>query len=175
MTSRTDKGRDGHLSRLAEIVEAYGADESRWPPEERAALAGLRDGVGPAGKALREEAALDRLLDAVPAPVPPKGSVDRILRAAAASGRSAGPSADIIPMTPRPVAPRAQTTFSGLWPSAAGLIAASLMLGLVAGASPYSDIVFPGFYDPAISDDRTAEEYMVDLLLFDLVEDEDGL
>ena len=91
-----------------------------------------------------EERALDRLLDLVDTPAPPDGAVERIIAAAggapgevvAFSGRlssSSGPVAE----TPRDIA-FSDFTFR----PAIGLVAASLLLGLITGTSRIADPLY---------------------------------
>ncbi len=80
MPEPTDRKMD--MARLAAILEAYGADDRRWPQDERAAaLALLAD--SPEARALRDQAAaLDTLLDVAGAPAPSPELMAMILAAA---------------------------------------------------------------------------------------------
>lgn len=170
--SDKDRMREADLRRrLSEVLSIYGAEPSRWPPDERDLLISI-DGEmkiarGEAGLAVAqsneeqaneeqvnkeqvnneqvsEERALDRLLDLVDTPTPPDGAVERIIAAAggapgevvAFSGRlssSAGPVAE----TPRDIA-FSDFTFR----PAIGLVAASLLLGLITGTSRIADPLY---------------------------------
>lgn len=73
--------------RFDALAAAYGADPERWPPGERAA-ARLRLQQDAAAEAIRAAAALDRLLDLLPAPAPPDPHLRRRILAAAPTPRS---------------------------------------------------------------------------------------
>lgn len=84
MNTRSN-GPDGKiLERLTTVVETYGADQARWPTEEREALRALINRMGSAAGQFREESALDALLDRATPPRPPKEAIDRVLSAPAA-------------------------------------------------------------------------------------------
>lgn len=103
------------LERLAVILDAYGADEERWPPEERAAALALIEASPRARAMLARAAELDRLLDAAPAVEPPSSALRQaILRTA-------------------PRAPAAAPRRLGWRAAAAFALAASLVLGMVTG------------------------------------------
>lgn len=72
--------------RLAEILDAYGADPSRWPDAERDAAGALL--ADPAGATAPRDAAaaLDTVLNAVVAPAPSPELMADILASAAPSG-----------------------------------------------------------------------------------------
>jgi len=69
------------LARLEEILDAYGADPVRWPDGERAAMLDLLARSPDARRRRDEAAALDELLDAVPATPPSPALAARILAA----------------------------------------------------------------------------------------------
>lgn len=118
-------------TRFEQIVASYGADAKRWPEHERAdALAfAAREGAD-----LRAAAALDALLDAVPAPAAPSDLLQaRILRA-------------------RPLPKRA--AIGGLALLAASMIAGVLLgydAGLNAPGSDDMDTVIAMAFDPDAS------------------------
>ena len=123
--------------RLRKVIEAYGADSSRWPSEVGRAGPAALEGVDSA--VLVEARCLDMLL-AKAKPGPDPIAEKRIL---AALSR--------LPAQPRPAWEQAgfwhakpgQSLGAGLWTRLAGLVAASL-LGVVLGLS---DIVAPGGLD----------------------------
>lgn len=122
------------VERLADVTAAYGADPSRWPEGERAALLDIIAGMDAAAEQLDEERALDRLLDMVPPPEPPPGAVERVLGAAGVTVSDA----QVIQLH------RRQPTVSvGLKiRPAIGLIAASLLLGAITGTTHLADPLF---------------------------------
>ena len=84
-------------TRLLELIEAYGADPTRWPAVERAAATTLLEYSAAARAALEAAAALDRLLDAAPAAPPSPDLSARVLaRAPGAAGRRARPPRRIV-------------------------------------------------------------------------------
>jgi anti-sigma-K factor RskA len=114
------------LDRLRAIVDAYGADPARWPAAERTAGEALLAGSAAARALVAEAADLDAALDAVPALQPTPAMRTAILAAA-----------------PRPAASSLlaqlrdgwRELFSELggWRMAGGVLAASLVLGIVSG------------------------------------------
>jgi hypothetical protein len=89
----TERDIDGvALTRLSELLDAYGGAPERWPDEERdAALALLARSTE--ARALRDQAArLDALLDRLPAALPSPGLEDRIVAAARREGPPAPPA-----------------------------------------------------------------------------------
>jgi hypothetical protein len=70
------------LTRLADVLNAYGASPARWPEDERAALEALL-AASPEARALRTSAQhLDAALDAATLEPPSPDLVDRVLAAA---------------------------------------------------------------------------------------------
>lgn len=112
------------LPRFTALVDAYGAEASRWPERERdAALALLA--ASPEARALREAAAhLDARL-ALPVAAPPPGLRAGVLRAIAAPTAGEG-LAELL---------RALWRGMGGWRVAAPAFAASLALGVALGAT----------------------------------------
>jgi len=68
--------------RLEQLLDAYGAAPARWPGEERAAAERLIARSQAARACWEEAAALDRLLDALPAEQPDPRLAARVLAAA---------------------------------------------------------------------------------------------
>lgn len=143
--NRTDE-----LQALSEVLDAFGADRTRWPcgAAERFALLLAKDAE--AQERLAEAAALDRLLDTADAvaPAAPAGLADRIVAAAVAApprgARSGG--SNVVVLRP-PSAPRQAPVRSG-W-QAAALLAASLVFGVYIGVQgadlPLLEDVADGF------------------------------
>lgn len=114
------------LERFEAIVAAYGARPDRWPTAERQAAEILLAGSATARALLDGAAALDGLLDTVPAPAPSPAVRAAIL---AAAPRAATPS-----LVGRLA--EAWRTFSGElggFRVAGPALAASLLLGIVVG------------------------------------------
>ena len=141
------KDRNELLIRLAKVVDAYGADQSRWPDADQVLLRTIVTSDVQAQRLLRDGAALDRILslaqDCDASATHPKSLADRIMgrihqHADRGSGEPAQHSAEIV------VLPRRKST-SGApmsasepvrtrWMAAAAL-AASLLIGIVVGQS----------------------------------------
>lgn len=152
------------LAALSRLIEASGADRTRWPAPDRLRFAGLLKSSPEARRILAEAAALDRLLDMAPRvpesrhaeladriaararSLPQQAVADGAPRVAseAASGQAAGHAAhhgapgvtDLAAV--RSVRARAggQPAWTGRsgW-QAAGLLAASLVLGIALGGA----------------------------------------
>lgn len=111
------------MERLKQLLDAFGAKPERWPDAERAAASALIEGSPEAQRLLRDAAALDRLLDeAETAPVT-RALEDRIL---AGLPERMAPSGG--------VAAKASRAWSSRHWLPASALAASLVLGLAAGA-----------------------------------------
>lgn len=127
------KNGDFDLVRLQSLLDAYGADEARWPTAERA---WMREAVrlNAEARAMRDAAAeLDTLLDTIPAPLPSVELESAILEAA----------------EPDP-ARRWRITlwpFGPIWQPAMALSAA-LVLGLYVGGAD----IAPGNGEPALTE-----------------------
>lgn len=109
------------LERLRAVIEAYGASTARWPEAERAAAAVLLAESAEARALVTAAAPLDELLDAAPAVAPTAAMRAAILAAAPRARR------------PRGEGWRALIGELGGWRLAGGVLAASLVLGIVSG------------------------------------------
>jgi hypothetical protein len=111
------------LTRLSEIVDAYGADPDCWPLEDRMAALDLMARSAEA-RALADEAAkMDSLLDAVPLMLPPRSTTESL----AARIVARIPAADILPLSRIP-------KVNWGWPNWTALAAAAAA-GLIVGWS----------------------------------------
>lgn len=141
------------LQTLEVTLDAYGADRARWPEDRRRELAGLIVADPQAREMLRETVAFDRLLDQTSDAARdevPLALMSRIMSAAQAEGGVApgvgetDAGNNVIPLPRRGVKdakskPAAAEAVRGLstwreW-SAAGMLAASLLLGVYIGGS----------------------------------------
>lgn len=144
--------REALLERLVCVVDAYGAEELRWPPEDQRQLAALVAGDDRARQIMRDGQALDQILAqadlaAGEAPAGNAGLANRVMALVEEDGvrTAAQPlqqSAEIVTL-PVGRTPRAASVGVGApalspagWLSAAAL-AASLLLGVFVGASGY--------------------------------------
>lgn len=141
------------LQTLEVTLDAYGADRARWPEDRRRELAGLIVADPQAREMLRETVAFDLLLDQtstatredVPLPL-----MSRIMSAAQAEGAATArvsegvAASNVIPLparTAKSAAGKPERTETvrrmSAWQewSAAGMLAASLLLGVYIGGS----------------------------------------
>jgi hypothetical protein len=117
--------------RFRRLIEAYGADPTRWPAGERSRAEALLARSEPARRLLAEAQALDAVLmaDAKPA-------ADERLAAAVIARATAAPQER--PLT-QPREFRLDWSLPRLWPQAVGLAAAAV-LGFVVG---WTDLLPP--------------------------------
>ena len=126
-TGQTGSARD---ARLAEVLAAYGRNPLRWPEADRVRFANLLREPELLPEHLSVEAdALDKLLDAATAAgiAEPKGARDRLFSAIKTTKSAAPPSAlhDRKPFWKSAILPQQLLV--------AGTLAASVMLGVLAG------------------------------------------
>jgi hypothetical protein len=161
---KANEERKEELAALSRLIEASGADRTRWPAPDRLRFAGLLKSDPEARRMLAEAAALDRLLDKAPR-VPESRHAelaDRIAAMArsmprqAVTGRTAGGAAEAGPeqsaghvahrrapgVTDLAAVRSGRARASGQSPwagrsgwQAAGLLAASLVLGIALGGA----------------------------------------
>lgn len=151
-----DWKRAEEIAALGRLLETCGADRTRWPAPERLRFAPLLKSEKSARDMVAEAAALDRLLDTAPQVSGARAAAlaERIVAAAHRNPQSAAPAghAAAAAMQPVDVSARGITDLAarravGLlrpvvrlpfgrasWP-AAGMLAASLVLGIFAGDS----------------------------------------
>lgn len=150
--SDKDRMREADLRRrLSEVLGIYGADPRRWPPDERDALISVSGEMQVAGEQtelakvrIDEERVLDRLLDLVDAPAAPDGAVERTIAAAGgapgevvAFSSLQSPTSGSMTQIPIEAVPSVIT-----FRPAIGLVAASLLLGLITGTSKIADPLY---------------------------------
>ena len=112
------------IERLREILDAYGARETRWPEQERHAALSLTESSEQARQLRSEAAALDAALDRWEAPSPTEPQRKRAIGAAPAGRRT--------------WLPRLDAWGEMLWPSGpvwrpVTALAAAAALGVAAG------------------------------------------
>jgi hypothetical protein len=140
------------LTDFERLLDVYGGDRTRWPTEERAAAAHLVARDADARRLLAEAEALDRVLERAPLPALAKEGAlaDRIVAAAQRSPRIVKIS------SARPAQPAASAAigrgpapqrFSSAKAGAAGLLVASLMIGVVIGRTNLPVQLLPGLAD----------------------------
>jgi hypothetical protein len=142
------------IAEFERLLDVYGSDRTRWPVEERSCAGQLVARDRTARRLLAEAEALDRTLERAPLPSLAKEAAlaDRILVAArrsprmvaagkADAGGAGHPAGNVISLPAlRGRAPwRSRTAFG----SAAGMLAASLALGVFLGLSSLSQGVLP--------------------------------
>jgi hypothetical protein len=140
---------DMTLAEFERLLDVYGSDRSRWPVAARASAGQLVARVAAARRLLAEAECLDRVLERAPTPTLAREAAlaERILVAARRSPRmvAAGarsPAARAGSPGALPVQGRWLTPMFG---SAAGALAASLMLGVLIGLSSLSQSILPAF------------------------------
>ena len=127
MTTKNSPGKD--FEALDNAIDIYGADTSRWPAHVSRALAPLLAGSADAQKRMREAGVFERMLDSAPVMSKTRQAAlaDRIVAAAGRQPRIVhGTAAPQLRATDRVIG-RREHGF------AAAALAASLMLGIVAG------------------------------------------
>jgi hypothetical protein len=137
------------------LLDVYGSDRARWPVEARAGAGQLVARDRAARRLLAEAEALDRALESAPLPSLAREAAltDRIIAAARRSPRMVpvtGPAAATAdaPRAADNVVTLPTSRTRGPWLSrktggAAGLLAASLVLGVFLGLSSLSQSVVP--------------------------------
>ena len=124
------------MARLADILDAYGADPRRWPDDERDPALALLSRSAEA-RALRDDAAgLDTLLDLASAPSPAPALMAAILASAEPAGW--------------------RWWFAEFWPlgpawQPASAFAAAVVLGVALGIGA-PDLVLPDATDSAVAE-----------------------
>jgi len=140
------------LTEFERLLDVYGGDRTRWPTEARAAAAHLVARDADARRVLAEADALDRVLERAPLPALAKEGAlaDRIVAAAERSPRivkitGARPAHSAAPAAKG--SGRAPVRLSSAKVGAAGLLVASLMIGVVIGRTSLPEQLLPGLAD----------------------------
>ena len=143
------------IAEFERLLDVYGSDRSRWPVEARAGAGLLVARDKAARRLLAEAEALDRALERAPLPslVEEAALAERIIAAARRSPRMVPPTAAASAVIVEPVAgnvvrlpaarPRSRWIASRALGGAAGMLAASLALGVFLGLSNLSQGVLP--------------------------------
>ena len=146
------------IADFARLLDVYGSDRTRWPVEARAGAGQLVGRDKAARRLLAESEALDKALERAPLPslAAEAALADRIVATARRSPRmvpasnmtvtAGGPRAagNVVRLPSLPARPRWLPT--GL-AGAAGMLAASLALGVFLGVSNLSQGVVPALED----------------------------
>jgi hypothetical protein len=132
------------MDALERLLEVYGADRTRWPARERLRFASLITEEPEAQRLMAEAAALDRLLDAAPTAGKEREQAltGRIMAAARVQQHKPLSASEVAPAVSNIVKlpawvrqPQIAGAFGASeWP-AAGLLAASLALGVMLGSA----------------------------------------
>jgi len=167
MTQRIDMADKTMLERLGTVVDAYGADQSRWPAAERVVLEPFIKATPEARRMLAEAGALDRVL-AEGCGTAPTEQVDRVrarlLAQIDAEGATMAPgeaavASTVVPFQ-RPAASRSpQPARSRHWREVA-LLAAALLLGVFVGTQDIIDgsrLGLPGYAISTTNSDDISE------------------
>lgn len=163
------------LSELINRLEISGADRTRWPAQERLRFAPLIAQSEEARRLVAEAAALDRLLDTMPAADTSKlGSlIDRIVAAAEAEGQPHAGS-NVIPMSAARRAPTrsAPPVYQRSSWRAAALLAASLFVGAFVGTSGLLNSAMPSLAQEFDVAEADATELVIDGNRSSLIEED---
>lgn len=177
---------DNDRKMLAQVLDTWGSDRSRWPSDRRARLAHLLETDATSRRLVAEARALDRVLDRAPLVAGDRMAAlaDRIMASAVeATGKvAAPPSSGRVVSFPsfrlqtalkRPSNTNSDDALTGrtAWQSAA-LIAASLLIGVYIGAG---STVLPIMQDVAESVGIVAELDVQGLNGLDEIGDEESL
>jgi len=136
------------LDALERLLDVYGADRTRWPARERLQFASLITDEPEAQRLMAEAVALDRLLDVAPTArtEQEQGLIGRIVAAARVQQHKPLSASEVAPAVSNIVKlpawvrwPQIAGAFGASdWP-AAGLLAASLVLGVMLGSAGMLD------------------------------------
>ena len=150
------------LAELGQLLNVYGADRARWPADVRAAAAQLVARDAEARRRLAEAEALDRVLGSAPVPAlaVEAALAERIVAAAQRSprivkledSRPAAPDATLVQAAAVPAVATAsprRPRLLGREARAVGLLAASLVIGVVLGNSELTPQLLPELADIA--------------------------
>lgn len=154
------------LAEFARLLDVYGGERTRWPADARAAAAHLLGRDGEARRLLVEAEALDRVLGRAPVPgiAAEAALAERIVAAAQRSPRIVKlPGMQPTQASAEPVlaaATRIAVAGKGREPErlyrmkagSLGVLAASLMFGVLIGISSLPPRLLPGFADMAGAD-----------------------
>lgn len=131
------------MGRVAALIDAYGASPERWPEAERQQALALLAQSAAARELLHQARELDLLLDAAPVAPPSRALEDRIM--------AARPRPVVKPAFATPTRSRARASFSArLWSDyrsaalPAGMLAASILLGMGFGSAVNTGSLLPG-------------------------------
>ncbi len=158
MTTKTPPQGNRDKRPLAEIISIYGVDPGKWPAEyaKRYETAGEDVQVG---ALLRQEEALDRLLDALPGAPVPDGAIDRLLARVGDEAKVTDDSV-VVPFAP-PTRRSGYADGSGVHSRlrpAAALLAASLLVGVYVGQSDLLSSTTGSFFTTIDSSSDVVEE-----------------
>lgn len=159
-----------HSARLAELetaLDTYGADRTRWPVPVRHALSGFIASTPEAQRMLKDAELFDRLIDQAPRVSSERFAdlTEKIVKAAVQQPRivtSGTPAQTLAPVR------REQR-----WAAAA--LAASLMLGIVAGQTRFVDPAAELLIGSSISEDAGNAAQVAQIDQYDGLLDEDLL
>lgn len=154
------------LSRLAELVAAYGAAPDRWPADERQGAEALLSRSPEARGLVERERELDRLLAAAPDAEPSAALVARLM---AARPRAALP---LVRNGARGEGGFWRTLAQAVWPYGspalpAGALAASVLVGAGFGAAMPSAVSAFGLATATVAASETTDDRIVSIALAD--------
>jgi hypothetical protein len=146
------------LSELNEALDTYGADRTRWPAPLRHSLSSLVATNPEAEERLRRGEVFDRLLDKAPGYDATK--LKQLAERIASATQTARVAAFV---SPRKSFSRREYSFAG------AALAASLLLGVIVGQSPFADRTLADADGATISTQMAQTDYSDSLLDEDLL------
>jgi hypothetical protein len=160
-----------HSARLAELetaLDTYGADRTRWPVPVRHALSGFIASTPEAQRMLKDAELFDRLIDQAPRVSSERFAdlTEKIVKAAVQQPR-------IVMSGSKPSETFAPVRREQRWAAAA--LAASLMLGIVAGQTRFVDPAAELLIGSSISEDAGNAAQVAQIDQYDGLLDEDLL
>jgi hypothetical protein len=149
------------IEALEELLARYGAERTRWPAPARLRFAPLLASDKEAQRLLREAGALDSILDKAPGPrLPAEALAERIVAAAVAESErrpTVLPRGRAVSGAPSRSVWRARDLMGATsWPAAA-LLAASLLIGAIAGTLGALDPALETFTEVGADDNAENE------------------
>lgn len=158
------------INRFKAVLESYGADPERWPAEDRDVYLNFLDSEDPAVRACVLEAReIDLVLSHAPGMSVPEGAMDRVL--AKVRAEQSGQVVDLGEVRARKAMPRRTFNLRRAVPVGIAM-AASLMLGVLAGLSELTATYIPGTGTITLAglDEDTAAESLLSFEAFTLAE-----
>ena len=158
------------LDRLEHVLDSFGADSTRWPAADRAALESFTETNKSAARLMNEAKALARVMDAAPAFHASAALREQIVAAAL---EDPGREASVVPLR----SARGKVFFSrraaSMWPAAA--LAASFAFGLYMGVAGFGGAAVESVFQVAMTETSQNDASSISWLVESASGDEEGL